>query len=1140
MTPSDLLISAIKEQRPIVLILGQDAWAESVVGDSLLANALNKLERDSQDQRGWSALLSRDPVSPEFYEWLAERFGRRVHSPSLEALSELPWSAVFTSGLDPTLSDLFKGSGREPTVVLTESEQPGNVRSRARPPLYYLFSHASAVTLDPQARPPASRIELTSRRTSHAVPLLNRVLETATTLGLVVVDGFISGRDWFRIEDLLGVLGKADPRQVIWCGGRPGIDGEVADDFDEAVASERILVESQRLGALVAELRALNRLPSLTPPDSEDVGVISLSNNAIETTPEERLRVEAVASIVDDSWTAFLPPLGKDAEYETFRRFHGDLEGPRLLVEGVRRDFAIERTFEQRLLRQVFSAINNHASIKTPIVVEGQSGTGKSVALARTVARVREQKIAPVLYSIGRIPQPEDVSNFCESAERAGAKATLLVCDANRDVDQYHELLTGLRSRGRRVVVLGSQYRVSGSVGNNGYVSLEAPTVLSSDEWDSLETLLKRFGFETPDPSTLDHHILAYLYRVLPASRPRIGAGLGSEAIDAEQVLRLRGRQSRQVLPITQMQQAMMGAGLLSDYGPLFDERQIELLRIEADDAAGRIIDLVMVAGSLNCPIPVNLLVRSVTEHSQVVDHSLIADLFHNLDLFRWEDADPEGSELLVVPRLTLEAQLICRRRLGGAEGEARRLLELIGAVRTGIDWDRHEVRFLLNLLQQIGDDGSRGQRYRHEYVKIARTLTTLRDKYKVVDPSLILQESAFRRSAIRCDVVDNIDQLPLLEEARDAIQFALDGIADGSIHSGRKTKQNLLGERAAIYGFLARNRADRNSSDALIWSSYLTARTAVHQAASASDSYYPLDVGLWTPLDLLKSNSLTESQRTELAADIYSTQDQVQPDSLPPNQREKFESRRMMLGSVLQDYSLTDDAYAALEESGSTAGYFLRARDYVKELDRSKVDVIEEEDIENARRAADFLNARFNKIERDQRCLSLLLDCRWIAEMRRWPLPLHGERQPLPVDDMTMRGILEIVQTLNQVSGEASRHLPRYLEAVLTWLVGDEQTAIQIFRDLELETANEFSGRVIKRHIVTDSNGKPRRFEGRIVRKRTEGRFVIRVNQINREVGLLSRDFPHEDISYGRTVRGFGIAFNFIGPIADPIRRQG
>ena len=1134
-TPSDLLISAIEEQRPIVLILGQDAWVDSANGDTLLSKALSRLGRDGHAQRGWPALLRTPPLPHEFYDWLAERFKRRVQPPSLEVLSELPWSAVFTSALDPTLRGLLEGQGREPGVVLTADETPPAVRSRARPPLYYLFSRAGEQ--DPKARPPVSRRELNSRRTAHAVPLLNRVLETATTLGLVVVDGFRSGRDWFRIEDLLGIIGDAAPNQVLWFGGRPRIRDEEADEFDEAVASERILVAPQRLGTLVAELRALDRLPSFTPPDSEDVGVITLrGGRRLETTPEERLRVEAVASIVDDSWTTFLPPLGKDAKYDTFRRFHGDLEGPRLLVEGIRRKFAIKRDFERKLLRQVSSAIAGHASIKTPIVVEGQSGTGKSVALARTVAYVREKKIAPVLYSIGRIPQPQEVSDFCESAEKAGAKATLIVCDTNSDVDQYHDLLMGLRSRGRRVVVLGSQYRDSPNVYNSANI-IAAPTFLSNDEQHKLENLLDDYFDYQPGLALLaNRHILPFLYRVLPASRPRIGAGLGAEARAAEQKIRSRSRQSRPVRPITQLHQQLIEKGWAPEEAPLFNERQAELLQQDGEDVAGRIIDLVMVAGSLNSPIPVNLLVRAVTKESQAVDLSPIADLFRDLDLFRWEPTDPEGRELLVTPRLPLEAQLICHRRLGGPESESNRLLDLIGAVRTGID-GRYEIQFLRDLLQQVGADGLRGQRYKHAYVAIARELTKLRRKYSVVDARLVLQESAFRRSAVRHNAVDDSEVLPLLEEARDAIQFALDGIADGSIRAARRTRQNLLVERAALYGFLANNHVSHGSSASEIWSSYEAARTAVDRAVSASDSYYPLDVGLWTPADLMESNQLPEFKRAELATDIYSRLDQVESDSLPPSQRERFYERQGKVGSVLQDYELTNNAYTELEKMGSTAGYFLRAREYVSQLRRDAIEISTHEDINGAKKAAEFLNERFNKIESDQRCLSLLLECRWISSTRR--RLFRGERQPLPVDDATRRDALEVVRAMNQAAGEASRHVSRYLEAVLTWLVGDEQSAVQIFRDLAQETDYEFPGRVIRRHVITDADGKPRRFQGRIERGLGEGRWVIRVDQLNQRVDLLSRDFQYEDVSYGRTIKGFGIAFNFIGPIADPIRRR-
>ena len=1124
-SPADLLVSAIEERRPIVLILGQDAWAESNDGDTVLVKALGRLGHDGNSKSGWPTLLSAKAVSGEFYDWLAERFARRVHPPSLEVLTQLPWSAVFTSSLDPTLKGLLEG-GREPAVILTASEAPLAARSRARPPLYHLFSRAGEH--DSTALPPASTRELNIRRVKHALPLLNRVLETATTLGLVVVDGFASGRDWLKIDDLLGVIGDAPPYQVIWFGGRPRIDQEVVDEFDAAVESNRIVVEPRRLGTLIAELRALDRLPEPMLPDTETPGLISLGDGrCLETTPEERLRVEAVASIVDDSWTNFLAPLGEDSEYATFRRFHGAVEGPRLLVEGVRRGFSIERDFERELLRHVSSAIADHAKTETPIVVEGQSGTGKSVALARAVAYAREQGRIPVLYALGRIPRSQEVTKFCESADSMGASATLIVCDANRDIDEYYDLLIGLRSLGRRVVVLGSKYRKGESTGDRPYISVEAPAWLSDDERDKLQKLLERH-LDIPDRAVLaTAHILAFLYRHLPASRARIGAGLGAEAQSAARSI---GRLSQPVAPITLLYQKLIEAPVLSKYSPLPEEPQ-EQSASDSEDAAARLIDFVMLAGNLTCEVPVNLLIRAVTKPGHDIDLSLIVDLFRNLDLFRWNE-----DTLFVGPRLTLEAEVLCKHRFGGADAEAARLLELIESVRDGgIDSRRDERRFLLDLLRQLGPDGLRGRRYRLAYVEIARTLTKLRKTQRLLDAGLMIQESTFRRYAVRYQVVDESDCLPLLEEARDVIQLALDGVHDGSIEAARRTKDSLLVERATIYGYLARNRVELHGSVEDIWSAYTAARTAVRKAVSVTNAYYPLDVGLWTPSDLLESGNLAELQQADLRADIYSTLDQVEPASLPPQQREKFHARQMKVGTVLGDYDLTDHAFSKLENSGSTAGYFLRARSLISHLRRDAVVIDRPEDVAAAKRAAKYLSSHFEKFKDDQRCLRLLLECQWIVATGRWPF--RGRRQPVPFDKTTRYDLLEIVRALNTAPGSVAQHLPRYLEAMLTWLADDERSAIKLFRELAQDTDHEFGGRVVSRHLITGTDGRPYRFQGRVERDRGAGHWTVWVDSIDRHVDLLSRSFPRSEIAYGRTIRNFSISFNFIGPIADPVR---
>ena len=970
----DRVTQAIQDEKPLVLVLGQHAWNVAGSIDSVLEGALKRIGDADGGPMSWRQVLIGSGSYGDWSEWLAERFERRVHPKSIEALGQLPWSAVFTSSLDPTLNRSFSASGREPEPILTNDEFPKSVRSKSRPPLYYLFSKAGIS--DPAARIARDTFELNTRRTGHAIPMLNRLAHTVTPIGTVCVEGFDPGADWLRLGDLLGTVCSIGMGEVLWFGGMPDLQGEDRHDFQDAVDRGQITLVESSLAACIAELREIGRLGDLASPLSEDAGVVSFAGNALlDTPPELRLRVEAVASIVDDSWSAFLPPLGPDAAYSMFRRFHGHLEGPRLLVEGVRRDYAIQRDFESELLAKVREGVASHASLDGPIVVTGQSSTGKSIALARIVARVREEREAAVLYAVGRVPQPEEVSAFCEAAEEAGARVTLIVSDANRDVDMYFDLLMGLRSRGRRVVVLGSQYLSPESIDGTWGLGVEAPVILSPTEQTDMADLLANY-VGRPDESLLNNNnMLAFVYRCLPASRPRISVGLGAEAIANEQLLRRLGTESIPISPISSLHAELIRNGFLEGFKPIFNEEQDQLLREKQDIASG-VIDLVMVAGRLDCPVPLNLLIRAATSQSQDFDLRFLSNIFGKLGLFKWEYQDREGNEIVVGPRLILEADLICRRRMGSIEEEANRLLQLIGSVRSGVEREE-ERRFLLSLLRQINPDGQRNLRYRLHFAEFGRELTDLRLHHNVVDARLMLQESAFRRAAIRENAIPEDEKLPLLEEARDALQEALDRIQTGSLQAPVRTKQNLLVERAALYGFLATDRARRKGSITEIWSSYEAARTAVRQAATATESYYPLDVGLWTPADLLDAAELTVQQRGDLIADIYSTLDQVEMASLRPGQRNNFNERRMKVGSTLNNNELTEQAFGELEQSGSTAGYFLRARQYAPEHLPDGVEIYEHGDVERATHAAKYLRENIQRLRDDPRCLFLLLECR-------------------------------------------------------------------------------------------------------------------------------------------------------------------
>ena len=108
----------------------------------------------------------------------------------------------------------------------------------------------------------------------------------------------------------------------------------------------------------------------------------------------------------------------------------------------------------------------------------------------------------------------------------------------------------------------------------------------------------------------------------------------------------------------------------------------------------------------------------------------------------------------------------------------------------------------------------------------------------------------------------------------------------------------------------------------------------------------------------------------------------------------------------------------------------------------------------------------------------------------------------------------------------------------MLCWLLDDRNQAHQIWRSLSRETEYEDRSRVIRWLIASRADGSPRKFRGR-VEKRGESDWRVRVEDLDTLIAIRARDFPSEDLAQGRTVRGFGIAFNYIGPIADPLSRS-
>ncbi len=1140
----DSLCLPLTDGRPVVLLLGQDAWQSGAHSDAVLEMALKRADRKLTQSAPakFPDLLSRDPLSDDFYDWLADMYEQQPEPLWMETLSRLPLNAVFTSSIDPTISRALRINGRNVESVLSTHYNPIAPRNRRILHLTYLFGRSG----EPEAneRPPMSTQELRSRKALHAVPLLSRIQETTTALGVLLIDGLAPSRDWLDAETLSGIISTFSLGQVYWFGCPP----------DELTVNDEILQElsaphgpitfvRERLSAALKSLELAHKIDLsstqlFAAEGSVKISDRTLSDRTLDVKPATRLKVSTAASIVEDSWLAPPPPIGTNAEYDEFRRFHGQVEDARRLIEGILRGFAIERTFEARLRANVNQALLSAGNKQKPVLIHGQSGSGKSLALARLACNIRKEERYPVLLAsrANRVPTVEELDDFCTQAEDHGAAATLVICDVNTAVSRYADLLRGFGSRGRRVVVVGSTYRIidrnDGEISQNQDYLLEVPAVLDKTEFDDLAKLIEKWtgtslhGFGS-------EYLLPAIYRILPDVRHRLAAGLAQEARVVEDDLRTRGsvKSASPPKPAGVLGEALVNAGLV-DPKALLDQKIEEFLGV-VSDSASKAINHVMVPGKLGCPVPVNLLMRAVGGSENLVD---VIALFSGIDLFRWSSNDED--DVLVHPRLRVEAELISAKRLGTSKAETEIALNLFKNASPSSDGGC-EKRFVLDLVHQLGPYGPYGQQYAIYYLDIARALSEIRKS--VMDPSLMLQEARLRRLMLRyARDMPNLDRAGILEEARNVVDLALTEFCTNTNNPRlQRTCANLKVERAAIYGYEAVEQLKSGAKPDDIWQYYEAARDSARNAVFVANDSYTIDISLWLPCDVLDGVKWEDKRHAELVADIYDGLEQVDRTQLDFEERERFEVRAKKVGKTLGDNHLEQEALAELDRLGSSAGILLQARDIGGPLGRDLRDSnsISADDISNADRMTSFMKAHNDKIREDPRCLRYLLRGLWIKATQTYLF--RGERAPLPDEDELVQEILSLLDALNELDG-AKDPRTQYLRAVLMWRLRREHDARDIWKALSQETAFNDPRRVVRHHVWTESGGQPKLFHGRISYEYSERRRArVRVDGLRQEVELIQRDFAGLELRRNTEILGgFHIAFNFIGPIADPPSR--
>lgn len=888
-----------------------------------------------------------------------------------------------------------------------------------------------------------------------------------------------------------------------------------------AVASGGLTLHSESLAKTLADLAEEGALPRASVDrGSARARVIALGSGFVQIDVHTWNEVRRSARPIDIALLE--PPVvgSKAARYQLFREFIGASEGSPPW-EAIAAGIPYGREFEHQLASRVASALAA-SDLPRPIILAGQTATGKSVALARLAASLGLTGDAAVLHQARRTERPslEDIDAYADWAESHGAHAVVLVWDGMVPASEYDALSRQLRARGRRVLVVGSTYPVQDAPRD----WIQAPAQLTPAELHGLVPWFSSFEITIAEPTKLDASFLALLYRVLPETEHQLRRGLALEIRAAEKSMEESAKAGSAGAPrpeqrLTAVAEALQAAGVsLAPLRPMSESDQpVAELSFGERSAMQQLSALVLTTGRHGMPVPVDLALRVVGTSGSFV----VRDAVRHFDILRWLEDD--RGEYFLTARTSLEAELAAREDLT-PEVEAEVICSAIRELRVSQGWfgGQDEVQFMVSLLERVGPQSERSNSYRAHYLEIASALGDLRLTSGVANPRLVLQESNFARSHVYWQQQSHLgsldDRMGILEDNRELLQEAL---SDPAVRGPMRLP--LAVELGSTLGAMTHElvAAGRAEAEGQISSRLSDILEVVNEARTIDpENLYPVDVLAWATRDAVNSGALSSEEQIDRLANAVASIDSVDRGVLTSRQSAQLANRSVELNQLLGDQT---EVYRHLRELSSNedpaATYFL-----------CKFDMQAGPPGEAA--ALKRLLEAPRSVKSDWRCAQLLTNLFW--QSLGAAKFLAREREVLPFSVSTWEQVLVTATELADVP-MPDQYKPRFMQGLALFHLGRFPEAKRVFQDVELAT-RQIQRRIFTAYLMAHPTGEPRVFTGRVQWSRGKVASAW-VNELATEVSFVPATFsPNQEFSRNQPLPPFHIGFKLRGgAVAEP-----
>ena len=1036
---------------------------------------------------------------------------------SFEAVAAVPWNTVLTTRIDGSLSQWLEADWRR--VIPTASRETRQSRSTTELQIRYLFG---GLNLPDDEQPPSDDIGWIDWQRSASDTLATLASDLITPKGVVLVEDW-SPRDWLSARDIYNFASRLGNGQVHLFS--VDFDTEVDPLIAAAIKRGAITIHAETLSAFLEEATQSGLLRDAATFAAGGSRVVPAGAGFVPVGVATWNRVLGTARPVD---LELLEPFSHASDalnYQRFRTFLGSSEGAppwRAIATGMK----LPRTYEARLLKVVEAALDDSGE-EVPVILQGQTATGKSLALAWLAQVLAKSGKVAVLHQSRRRDRPiaSEIEAYSLWAEEVAGLKTILIWDGMVDTDDYFSLHRQLRARGQRVLIVGSAY-LGASAGTDRVVT--APIHLDEKEAAAYGPWLRSYGIDLPLPgANADTSILAMLYRAIPETESGLRRGLALEMRAAESGMESLARERRQQEPearMTAVAAALLAAGLHIETLAPSDHADEDLagLMFAERSTAEQLSAMLLTAGRRGLNVPLELALRAVGRQGSVA----IVDFIRHFDIFRWTE-DANGNQFLGV-RTRLEAELLAREKLTDLT-EIDVVISFIQHVRPQLSGrgGGDEIQFIVDLMDQIGPQSNEQGRYSRWYGDLAEAFADQRGLSGSFHPRLVLLEVNLVREYVKRSQRSNeLTRDERLVRLRDSEQLLQRTLEEGGITP--RARLNLYVEMAAslgsqVYELVA---TDGASSSEVIGPILERLVTAVMRARAADpENIYPVDVLAWAAKDAVSSGGMTPQARVSLLADAKASLDSIDPVDLAPGQLAKYNQRQADISALLGDKDLETSYLQELMDMDDPAAYYILA---VRALGNSG-------DPDKARIALRVLLGARTSIRDDWKCARLILDLYW--RDRTGQRLLRGERNTVAFTERDWRDCLELLDSLHGAA-EFDLYRMAFLRALALFHLGSVTASQSEFRELG-SLGLDVSRRVHLAYLASDEEGRPRKFTGRVAWASADGRKGrVWVDQLKVEVDFVPFRFsPDAYRSKGDPVPTFHIGFNYLGPIADPIR---